>query len=351
MLTKEKGRNCDSEKPAVDRLILVTEPDGTFGCGVQSWQVPDLARIEQEIRDGGHATETVRIDRLLDFATGDGDLVVYTSSNNRDLRQYIQDVLYFVRERVRIAPNYELLLAHENKGVQEIIKKLKGVGSLPGEYHVDFDERTVTPPYVFKSATGAGSSGVALVRNAADEQRIKRRYFGQSLTRRMKLLQRRFVLHRGDLRRYAFYYKRFAPYVTQPFIEGLAGDVKVLVFGERFYTLARSNRPGDFRASGSGRFDFDAPCPPAVLDFARQIADSFDTPFISLDIAESDRGCHLLEFQALNFGPLTLVGSNGYYVRQGNEWRRVSEKGDLEGAYAHAIMHYAGRLGAKQPRL
>jgi hypothetical protein len=327
-------------------VIFATEPDGSFGSGVKSWHVPDLERIERVIRSAGYSTLRLRIDRLLSLEAGEGDLVIYTSANSSELRRYTQDILYFVRQRVRIAPSYELLIAHENKGIQEIIKKIKGFGNLPGDYDVDFDERSAAPPYVFKLATGAGSSGVVLVKDGPDEKQVRRRFFSHSLGRRLKLLQRRFVLSPADFRRYAYYYKPFRPYVTQPFIEGLAGDFKVLIFGERYYTLARGNRPNDFRASGSGRFDFNSPCPPEVLHFARDVGGHFDTPFLSLDVAKSDRGCHLLEFQALNFGPLTLVGSNGYYVEDADGWRRVSEKGDLEGAYSHAVVHYIKRLNA-----
>jgi hypothetical protein len=328
----------------ITRLLLVTEPDGSFAAGAKTWTVPDTARICALLGQAGHKVEAVRVDRLLARQFENGDLLIYTSAFSPALRQYIRDVIYFVRERVRIAPEFDLLLAHENKGVQEILKQVRGFGNLPGEYHVDFDERSASPPYVFKTSEGAGSSGVRLVRGAADEAAIKRHYFGTNLSRRLKLLQRRAVLGSAEhFRRYSYYYKSLLPFVTQPFVEGLRGDVKVLVFGDRLYTLARSNRPNDFRASGSGRFDFDAECPPAILDFARDVAERFDTPFISLDVAQGKSGCHLLEFQALNFGPLTLTGSNGYYVRAGEGWTKVSAAGDHEDAIAHAIATYVSR--------
>lgn len=323
------------------RLLFVTEPDGSFGVGVQTWLTLDLERIRRIVGEGGFATDAVRIDKLLDFAIRDGDIVFYTSAYSAELRAFFQEVLYFARERVPIAPAYELLLAHENKGVQELLKSALGFGNLPGIYHVDFDERSMSPPYVFKTVTGAGSRGVRLVRTAADEERIKRRYFGAGVVRRLKLLQRGRVLKSpGHVRRYAYYYKRFMPFVLQPFVEGLTGDIKILVFGERYYTLHRSNRPNDFRASGSGLIDYDTPCPPHVLDFAREVTAKLDTPFISLDIAEADGRCHLIEFQALNVGPTTVTGSNGYYVEKGDGWERVSASPDLEEAYAHAMIHY-----------
>lgn len=330
----------------IKRTVFVTEPDRSFGSGVNSWQVLDLDRIRSMIGASGYETEAVRIDRLLDFPARDTDVLFYTSAFSEALRRYTQEILYFVRQRARIAPGYELLLAHENKGVQELLRRELQFGNLGGGYHVDFDERPLSPPYVFKTVSGAGSSGVALVRNAADEERIRRLYFSTPLSRRLKLLLRRFKLkNEQQLRRYAYYYKSFMPFVAQEFVQGLARDLKIIVFGDRYYTLWRKNRPNDFRASGSGLLDFDTPCPLHVLDFARAVASSLDTPFVSLDIAETDGRCHLIEFQALNMGPTTVTGSNGYYVHANQSWKRVQAPADLEDAYVHGMLRYLEKAG------
>jgi hypothetical protein len=326
-----------------ERIIFATEPDGSFGSAGASWCALDLKRIMTMVASGGIAVEVARVDRLLDFEFRPHDVLFYQSAFSPELRAYIRDILYFVSERVTIVPSFELLLAHENKGVQEIIKRSWGFGNLEGHYHVDFEERSLALPYVFKTTSGAGSLGVHLVRGARDEARIKSRYFSNSFTRWIKLLQRKWILNGQQFRRYAYYYKPFTPYVTQNFVDGLDGDLKVLVFGDRFYTLSRKNRAGDFRASGSGRLDFDAPCSVGALSFARDIATKLDSPFLSLDIAEANGNFHLLEFQALNFGPTTLTGSSGYYVERDGDWERVTATPDLEEGYAHAMLSFVSQ--------
>lgn len=309
----------------------------------------DTDRIRASIENKGFETLVARVDRLLDFDLKADDLVFYASAYNAELRSYIREILYFAARRARIIPSYDLMLAHENKGVQELLKKLLGIGNLEGEYRVDFDERSTPRPYVFKTSAGAGSAGVHLVRTDEDEQRIRRRYFSTSLLTRLKRLVRKQKLNASEFERYAYYYKPFEPYVTQRFVDGLSGDLKVLVFGDRFYTLWRENRPGDFRASGSGRLDLRRPCPPAALDFARDIAAKLGSPYVSLDIAEGSDGLHLLEFQALHFGPTTLTLSDGYYVERNGTWERVSAKPDLEESFAHAILHYLGQQSLVLP--
>jgi hypothetical protein len=327
------------------RIILATEPDGSFGSGGRSWIAVDSERIAQLLSAEGFDVRTVRVDRLLELDLHKDDRIFYVSAFNPDHRGYIRDILYFAGQRATLVPDYQLLLAHENMGFQELLKASLGIGNLEGSYGVDFDKRSMRPPYVFKTSEGAGSAGVHLVRGARDEIRIKRRYFGWPLSRRLKALVRRWKLKPEELERYLFYYRPLRPYVTQRFVEGLTGDLKVLVFGDRFYTLWRDNRPGDFRASGSGKLDFERPTSAAALSFARDIAGRLGSPYVSLDIAEGQDGLHLLEFQALYFGPTTLTLSNGYYVFRSGIWDRVSAEPNLEESFAHAIAHHVRGLG------
>jgi hypothetical protein len=84
-----------------------------------------------------------------------------------------------------------------------------------------------------------------------------------------------------------------------------------------------------------------------ALSFARDIATKLDSPFLSLDIAEANGNFHLLEFQALNFGPTTLTGSSGYYVERDGDWERVTATPDLEEGYAHAMLSFVSQRASK----
>jgi hypothetical protein len=46
------------------------------------------------------------------------------------------------------------------------------------------------------------------------------------------------------------------PTYFQEYLPGNAGDVRLTVIGRRAYVFGRANRPGDFRASGSGLLDY-----------------------------------------------------------------------------------------------
>ena len=126
-------------------------------------------------------------------------------------------------------------------------------------------------------------------------------------------------------------------------IQGLSGDFKILCFGPRFYTLYRQNRPGDFRASGSGMFSSQIPDginETALLDYAAKIYAKLNTPLASLDIAFDGKAYHLIEFQVLHFGTLTAERSSHYHTLLGGRWERIAEKCVIEKIYCEAIVKF-----------
>ena len=99
-------------------------------------------------------------------------------------------------------------------------------------------------------------------------------------------------------------------------------------------------REGDFRASGSKKHDFDFEPEPELLNYARDVYERFDTPFLSMDIGPTSRGYGLFEFQALHFGIYWFMKSRGYYVRRNGDWVFVPSKPDIEAEIARALALY-----------
>jgi hypothetical protein len=93
-----------------------------------------------------------------------------------------------------------------------------------------------------------GSGAVALQRPAIDSVAAVRKRLKDSLRLLVKGIPpdpgRRSDLQRGYL-------------LVQEFLPGNDFDTRVSVIGNRAFGFRRMNRPGDFRASGSGRIDFD----------------------------------------------------------------------------------------------
>ena len=127
--------------------------------------------------------------------------------------------------------------------------------------------RTAAYPLVLKLAVGRGSDNVRLVRSEFELNEWIELLFDSGLT----ALAKPRVGPREILRRLRpllpVALKRLAPktsgdmqhhyLLVQEFLPGNEFDTRLTVIGNRAFGFRRFNRPDDFRASGSGRFDHD----------------------------------------------------------------------------------------------
>ncbi|MBO1532081.1 hypothetical protein J3492_12860 [Psychrobacter sp. F1192] len=320
------------------KIFIATLPNGYFGSSGQSWKTLDVEKIASMLN---FDTQIITVNDLKGIDLDASDVVIYTSSDEENIRQYLIDLMYWINKKCHILPSYEMLLSHENKGFQQLMRDQYGFGRLSGSYLFDIDDSRLSMPKVLKTVSGAGSTGVSLIRNKKDLSTIKKQCFEVSKKRKIIKFQRRLKLTKKEFSIYNYRHKGFNRIVEQEFISDLKNDFKVLVFGNRYYGLKRSIKKNDFRASGSGLFEFVKP-PNEVLEFARSIFDELGNPYASLDIAQSDDGCHLLEFQGTNFGPIALLNSSTRCVYSDNGWIEEVNDKDLEGDFAHALNMFLG---------
>lgn len=315
------------------KIYFATLPNGFFGSAGQSWHSVNLQKIA-ELLD--FETQIITINELMDMEFEPTDTVVYTSSDEPNIRMYLKDVMHFINQKCQILPNYNMLMSHENKGFQELFRSEQGFGDLRGHYFFDIDDAYLPMPKVLKTVAGAGSSGVTLVKTPSDLERIKKKHFDVSMKRKAIKLQRKLKLDSNEFEIYSYRHKGFNRFVEQDFIPNLTNDYKVLVFGDRYYCLKRNIKEGDFRASGSKSVEHIRP-PTEVLDYAKNIFSKIKNPYASLDIAQSSDGCHLIEFQGTNFSPGTLLRSSNVNVYTDKGWVVEKSNQDLEENFAHAL--------------
>ena len=174
-----------------------------------------------------------------------------------------------------------------------------------------------TFPKVFKLKGGAGSSNVRLVKNKKQARQLVFQAFGRGFRHKnplSRIKQRLWVLKRdqdlnavklvaGGLLRIFMpkdvekYSPRDKGYIYfQDFIANTTYDTRLIVIGNRCFGLRRFCRPNDFRASGSGLFNYN----PVLIDL-RMVEMSFDlaerlgTKSIALDILMDGEQPKLIE--------------------------------------------------------
>lgn len=324
-------------------VYFATLPNGYFGSAPSSWDTLNLDLLSEPFKSDNFDIEYISITDIMHIEFNKSDVLIYTSFNHPEIRQYLKDVLYYVKDKCLLLPKYEILLAHENKGFQELIRKEIGISRLSGEYVFDIEDMTSSIPFVLKTPDGSGSSGVHLIKKAEDLQNIKNKTLKTNSKRKLKNIIRSKQLTEEQFSRYLYAYKKFKRYIAQPFLDNLTCDYRVLAIEDRFYAMRRDVKKGDFRASGSKKFHYhDVPL--EVLSYAKEVSSKIDNPYLSIDLAFKDNAPYLIEFQGTNFGSSVIRNSKGYYsLSQTNEWEFHKHKPQLEEALSHGLYQYTKR--------
>lgn len=209
-----------------------------------------------------------------------------------------------------VFPNDASYWHYDNKLAQYFLFKSLGIPSSPTSIFykaaeaLSWAEQT-TYPKVWKLKSGAGSSNVRLVHSLQVAQGLIRRAFGRGFSPVPKLLDDfntkiyKHSQHRDwwqtlrrlpqtlrsilEQRRAAAPERGYA--IFQDFLPGNGHDTRVTVIGKRAFAYRRFTRPKDFRASGSGRMDWEpGAIDPDCVRLAFQAAGKIGSRCLAFDI-------------------------------------------------------------------
>jgi hypothetical protein len=114
------------------KLYIITGKDNFLGQFRKPWFSLDVKIFEQELKQAGWATEICEYHQVANGKIRiENSYVFYTFSQKDEYRIYLKDVIYFLKMQGNILiPPYELLLCHEDKGFQELLKKKLQINDL-----------------------------------------------------------------------------------------------------------------------------------------------------------------------------------------------------------------------------
>lgn len=346
------------------RLIILTDESLQFMISIpdlKNYRSMEISKIRDYFIEHDYQVEISKFSNVDVSQDYSGVFIIYQTSESPGsfYKRYIEDLIYFLEHKGAIVlPRHELLRAHHNKIFMEMMrsgfedKSLKSVSSQCYGSWVDARNYNQSFPVVVKQASSSGSAGVYLAKNKSEYDRIVRKA-GNVLVEqtipgifiyKLKILAKKLIKYlKPERLKYLEY--NTAPVstslVVQPFIEGLQGDYKVLIYGNKYYTLFRKNRENDFRASGSGKF-FDVPLEEheGLLNFAVRITREIDFPIFGMDIAFDGKNYHLLEYQMLHLGTPPLQRSKYWHELNDGKWVRHDGESDLEIEFSRSIHEY-----------
>ncbi|HEU4400588.1 MAG TPA: hypothetical protein VFT43_00650 [Candidatus Polarisedimenticolia bacterium] len=210
-------------------------------------------------------------------------------------------------------------------------------------------------PQVFKLRKGAGSGNVRLVRNVREARALVDRAFAegfQPVPAYHQDVRKRYraARQRGDLlgavkrmprtliniRQLNRELGRETGYVYfQDFIAGATFDTRVTVIGDRAFAFTRNVRPGDFRASGSGRISYDLErinmqCVQIAFEVARKIG----SQSLAFDFVLLEGRTPLIVEVSYCYDPKAVYNCAGHWDRrlswhEGHVWPQDAILADL----------------------
>jgi glutathione synthase/RimK-type ligase-like ATP-grasp enzyme len=346
------------------RLIILTDQQSNFLVSIpdlKNYRSMDTDKLKSLFVSRNYEVDVIRFSDLDMTGNYNGVYFLYQSSEGPGsfYKRYIEDIIYFLEKQgAKMMPKYEFLKAHHDKMFMELLKcglkdnSLKSVKTNFFGSWVDAQNRDFKFPVVIKQISSAGSAGVSMAIDKDDFNRKTRKagkiILAQTLkevfTGYFKNIAKTFLKKIHPERAAYFNYDTTplsTPIIVQNFVDGLKGDTKVLVFGNKYFTLYRKNRENDFRASGSGRF-YEVPAEEleGLLNFAKKLKDEIDFPILGIDIGFDGKQYHLLEFQMVHLGPIGMQRSKFWFELHDGKWNRFEGIPDLEVEYSRSIDEY-----------
>jgi len=338
----------------VERIYMLTDYKGFFGSkhnAIPYRSGMDKELLKKYLNGKGYDVQYLPFSDV-DFRNMNfkNQFVLYTSSEDKGFyyKDYIEDIILGLSlQNAILIPEYKFLRANNNKVFMEILRDQININSIKNikSHHFGTIEELkqklgeLNPQSVIKPASGAMSTNVNLSKNRKDV--IK---FGKKISRTKDLLYElldfgRSIKHKQYIRE-SRHRKKF---IIQNFIKGLRNDWKIVIYGKKYYILYRGVRDNDFRASGSGKFEFKEEIPHGILDFAEKIFNYFNVPNLSIDVAFNGKEFYLIEFQAIYFGTTTIDKSPFYFTKENSKWVIHKEKSFLEKEYVESVIDYISK--------
>lgn len=252
--------------------------------------------------------------------------------------QFAKPILFAIEQSgIKVYPDFQTGWHYDNKVAQKYL--LEGINATIVPSYVFYDKKQAhiwanktTYPKVFKLKGGAGSSNVRLVHNKVEAQKFISKAFGRgfSIFNRVAHLKERFRrvgsgqesisgIFKGIVRVFigtpaAKNSPRERNYIYfQDFIPNNDFDVRVVVVKDKAVGERRMVRKGDFRASGSGSFDYQG-INPQVVKIAFEVADKLNLQSVAFDFIFKQEEPLLVEM-SYAFGVKGILQAPGYWTK------------------------------------
>jgi glutathione synthase/RimK-type ligase-like ATP-grasp enzyme len=252
------------------------------------------------------------------------------------LATYYKEKIYFIERHLKkvVVPGYASVWHFESKVAQSYLLEAVGVPTPRTVTTVDFDDAQrcldqETLPIVVKQSHGAASANVVLLRTRKEaEDWLRSVFFDQAWQRHTQSHAGRLSQFITGVRDPCFWLKVKQRLVGgdpqsvaywQEFVADNPADLRITVIGDRHAIgFWRRNRPGDFRASGSGLLDYRTSVPEGAVRYCIQLNRQLGFDSMAYDLLFRDDDFLIVE---ISYGYLSkaVFDAPGHYVLEDDD--------------------------------
>ncbi len=334
----------------MEEIFLLIDYRGQFYSSTKHrGAAVDLEKLTDYFKGCGYKLKVIPFSEV-DFRTQNykNCWVLYQSSEDPGLyyQSYVEDIILGLTiQGAKIIPNFQQFRAHHNKHFMEILRDthfLSDIKNIKSSRYGTYEDylkdisKFKDGVFVLKSSETSKSRGVSLLTDIQGKLSLPKAVSNTPSLKNFSYFLERLKTGNKPLR-ISNNRKKF---ILQPYIDQLKGDYRIVVYGNKFYVLYRSNRSNDFRASGSMRFNYNVEVPEGLLDYAKKVFNSFDAPYLAMDIGVKNGEFFLFEFQFLSFGQYTLEKSKFFYHQNDGGWKKESETPVLEREISNSVKEF-----------
>ncbi|HIF9114711.1 TPA: hypothetical protein ACX6O7_003526 [Photobacterium damselae] len=318
--------------------IIIVHFNGYFGQKLPTEKTIDMGLLKSELKKFGYNIDFKTYNEIANGELDDNAYYLIGSHQNKSVKKYIDDICNIKLRDKNVLPSVDMILAHENKGVQAMLNEKLDLGLLSQKYSIVSRDEYCVSNVVSKFTSGSGSSGVFIAKDNETYNKYVKKVFYRELNVQNVIDYIKYTIlnfYYNRTKEHKDYFQNYFPITFQNQIKSKGYDYKCLVFFDKVYVLKRNVRPNDFRSSGSGNFEF-VEVNDALLSYCIGVRSKLNVPYVSLDIMEKENGFECIEFQCVHFGPYTQMNAPFHYSYDGN-WNIKHEKVELEVDLAYSI--------------
>lgn len=239
---------------------------------------------------------------------------------------------------IKVYPDFNTTWHFDDKVAQKYLLEAIAAPLVPSYVFYDKESAldwlwTTSFPKVFKLKGGSRASNVYLVKSKAEAERFVRKAFGKGFSpfNRMDYFKERWRQYRNgkdsivgvfkglarlvistELEKYAPREKGYAYF--QKFIPNNSFDVRIVVIGDKAIGERRMVRENDFRASGSGDFNYEGIDINAVK-IAFEVTEKLQMQSVAFDFIFDEENQPLIVEISYGFGTKGISNAPGFWTK------------------------------------